>query len=476
MKTGIKNSIAIAGFLAILATTVNSSSAAYFNTAALDRCEVQIINTLQTGSENQEVFILQSLLSRGGYLHAAPNGYFGPATRSALIRFQLENGIAPTGMVGPMTRNAINERLCDNDVRGDSLSYDMYEYGYGSYGYSSGTTYVDAYDPYVQVVSPTPTNPVVYVNPPTTHTPGVYTPSNTVSTSASTVSVPANTNNIYGSGVYSNSTNYAVTPATTNSQIYSTNIIYTPSAGYTYGIVPQAGVLTITTPVAHSVYNEGDTVTLAWTTSNLNASQYQILLENTSTSQSKLVAVTSAHNATFTLTKEVLDAVCGGSCSNNNTGTFRIVITAPITDIAGITSTFRAAVAPITIKRPFTNFGTVSITSNKNPVASGEVFKLYVNIPTGASWNTSLYGQYAFKIRAVCPAGVSATIAGTPCGQDFVIPFAPTYFQSEIPASIVNPTWFQQNVTFVLTVTNLAGQQIGTSEVRVTASATPFSW
>lgn len=453
MKTGIitiaKKGLLVLGLFGILA---NAASAAYFDTTPAYRCDVQITRTLQVGSTGIEVTVLQNFLNRTGDLTATPNGNFGPATRAAVRSFQSDNGLYASGTVGEATRNAINERMCDTNL---SIHSD-YSYEYSYNGYSSGVTYVDPHDAYVQVITPYVTTPTVYTNPQQTVQVSNYSPY------SSNVSYPVN-----------NST--PIIPAASTA-IASTNVIYSPYIGYTYGITPVTGSLTISTPVANSVYNEGDTVQLAWVASNINASAYSIVLENSSTGQSRTVTTTSGNNASFVLTKEVLDAVCAGACDNNNQGTFRIVITTPIRDIAGTVSTFRAAVAPVTIKRPYANFGTVSITTSKNPVTSGDIFKLYVNIPTGASWDTGLYGQYSFKIRAMCPAGVTASIAGTQCGNDFVIPFAPTYFQSEIPASITNTSWYQQNVTFVLTVTNLAGQTIGTSQVNVTANQAPFSW
>jgi hypothetical protein len=232
----------------------------------------------------------------------------------------------------------------------------------------------------------------------------------------------------------------------------------------------------VSSPLANTFYNEGDTVYVSWATSNIATIHFTVLLENTSTGQSKVAAVTSNKNTSFVLTKELLDAVCLGVCDNNQQGSFRVVITTPTTDIAGNTSTFRAAVAPVTIKRPLSWAGTVSITSNKSPVNSGEIFKLYINIPTGASWNANLSGNYSIKVRALCPSSVSVSVAGTSCGQDFVIPFAPVYFQQEIPAVITNPTWYKQDVTFEITVVNLSGAVIGTARTTVIANAAPFSW
>lgn len=453
MKKGIKNSFIVLGAFAVFFGSVTASLAAYFNTTPISRCENTITRTLQIGSENSEVLILQKMLARGGYLHAQPNGYFGVGTRSAVRQFQMDNGISSTGMVGEMTRNAVNERLCDMDVNGDSLSY-------STYGYSSGITYVDGYDPFARIISPNNTNPTVY------STPQEYIPSSTY-LSSGVSSLPIS------------STAYPVSlgSVTNGSQVHGTNVVYNPSMGYTYGIVPQSGSLTIASPLTGSVYKEGDMVTVLWSSNNINASQYTVLLENTSTGQSKFVAVTSNSNSvSFTLTKEILDAVCAGTCDNNQQGSFRIVMTSPVTDIAGITSAFRAAVSNITIKRPYGFTGTVSVTASKTPVNSGELFKLYVNIPTGASWDSMLYGNYSLKIRAICPSGVQASIAGTQCGQEFSIPFAPVHFQQEVPTVITNSTWYRQDVAYEIVVTNLLGQTIGSARTVVTANAAPFNW
>ncbi|MEN9338053.1 MAG: hypothetical protein RIQ41_367 [Candidatus Parcubacteria bacterium] len=440
------------GFFGILTT---SAQAAYFDTAPANRCDVEITRTLQTGSEGVEVVVLQNFLNRAGLLAATPNGHYGPSTTAAVRAFQYQNYIPAIGTVGPTTRNAINERMCDTNL--DTYSYDT-DY---QYGYVTGVTRVDAYDPYVKVISPVTVNPQVYTNPQTVLTGSNYTTTNVV-VSNGTVVPP-------------------VTSPATSAGIASTNVIYSPSIGYTYGITPAPGTLTITTPSPNATYREGDVVNMAWATSNISANGYTILLENTSTNQSRIVTTTTGNTVSFTLTKDVLDAVCGGTCTNPNyntgyQGTFRFVVTTPLRDIAGNVSTFRAAVYPVTIIRPYANFGTVSITSSKTPVNNGELFKLYVNIPTGASWDATLYGQYSFKIRANCVAGVTTSIAGVQCGQDFAIPFAPTYFQSEIPAMVGNSTWYPQNVTFTLTVTNLQGQVLGTSDTVVRVNGSPFNW
>lgn len=465
----MKKIISILGFFGILASSAAIASAAYFDQTPVRQCNTQITSNLSSGSQNSDVYTLQNLLNKGGYMYVEANGYFGPSTKAALKRFQIDNAIYPTGYVGPATLNAVNERLCDNDVRGEYNSYDSY--GYSSYGYSTGVTYVDKFDPYVKVISPNPVNPTLYNNPPTTAT---------IAYNVAQFSSPV-INTSLNSAVYSNvviPTN--LIPATTQNQIQSTNIIYSPYTGYTYGIVPQSGVLTITTPLTNSVYNEGDTVNLAWTTSNLNVAQYQILLENNSSRINKVVAVTSTNNASFVLTKEILDAVCSGTCDSNNsgsfnTGSFSIVITTPITDISGTVSTFRAAVSPITIKRPYYGNARVSITGSKSPVNSAEVFKIYVNVPTANTYNNN-YPQYTFKIHAICVNSVDVSIAGVKCGEDFIMPVYTNNSQQEIPAKITNATFYRQDVIFEITAINSAGALVGSARTTVTVNPTPYNW
>lgn len=452
MKTGMKIIIKV-GLLAItgLGFISSTASAAYFDNAPAPRCAVQLNRQLRTGSEGVDISVLQDFLNRAGYLRVVPNGHYGPATTSAVRAFQSHNFIPATGQVGPLTLNAINERMCDTDLSGDS-SFDMYSTVYT--GVQTGVTYVDPTDPYVRVITPQSTTPTVYTNPQNVITPTTY------STTAGTSIIPAPSS--------------VVTPGT-SSGIVGTNIIYSPAIGYTYGITPASGVLTINSPRANVTYREGDTVTLSWSTNNLNANGFTILLENASTNQSRAVTSTTGNGASFTLTKELLDAVCGGACNPTNQNNYRIVVATAVRDIAGNVTTLRAAVQPVIILRPFNTVGPVTLTTSKTPVSSGEVFRLYANAPflTGVA---NVDGQYSFRIRAICPSGVTASVAGAPCGQDFNVPYNSSHFQSEIPVVIGNPTFFRQDVIFTLTAFNAQGQTIGTATTTVQVNAAPFGF
>lgn len=456
----MKNIIAIAGFIGIFGSQALFASAGYFNNTPIINCEARITRTLQIGSENSEVYTLQQILVNTGFLDAAPNGYFGRQTKYAVQSFQINNGISSTGIVGYQTREALNESACGGDVSSINTGSN---YTFNPYNFTSGVTQVEQNDPFVTVINPPVAPPVIYTTP---------------------------QNNSYAPVVTGNSSyvNYdqrqVVTPTVVqmgssydHSQIASTQIIYSPSIGYTYGITPRTGSVTVSSPVANAIYNEGDSVFVKWGTNNLPARTFSILLESNISGQSKVVGTTSGNSYSFILTKETLDTVCSGTCNNGQLGSFKVVVTTPTTDIAGITSTLRAAIAPITIKRPLGN-ASVTISSSKTPVNTGEVFKLYVNVPTSTyGYSTAnVYGNYSVRLKAICPPSVTASIAGVSCGQEFVIPSTVINAQQEIPAIITNNTWYKQDVTFQVTIVNLANQVIGSAETRVTANGAPFSF
>ena len=188
-----------------------------------------------------------------------------------------------------------------------------------------------------------------------------------------------------------------------------------------------------------------------------------------------MLAVLSGGSYSFVLTKELLDALCYGSCGSGVQNTFRVVVSTQIRDIAGNVSTLRAPIAPLTIKRPPT-LGTVTLISNTQPVNSGEKFKLYVNTPVDGVGETLLPENYSIRMRATCPPSVVVVLAGVSCGQDFVIPFAPVSFQREIPVSITNTSWYKQEVLFDIVLTDFAGRIVGTASTKVIANPAPFNW
>ena len=99
--------------LVITATTTNAS---IISTASLQNNPNKFIFTknLFVGINGSEILELQKLLFTLGFLRTNPNGYFGPATKQAVINFQIANKISPQGNVGPATRIALNLQMQTN--------------------------------------------------------------------------------------------------------------------------------------------------------------------------------------------------------------------------------------------------------------------------------------------------------------------------------------------------------------------------
>jgi len=72
---------------------------------------------LSKGKRDESVLKLQEMLVQREFLDHQPTGYFGKLTKTALIQFQIEEGLiananaAGTGSVGPNTRELLNALL-----------------------------------------------------------------------------------------------------------------------------------------------------------------------------------------------------------------------------------------------------------------------------------------------------------------------------------------------------------------------------
>ncbi len=80
-----------------IVNTCNSTSTKYIFT-----------KNLAQGSTGTEVLELQKVLVSSGYLKATPNGNYGPATKQAVISYQIASKISATGSVGQITRTSLN--------------------------------------------------------------------------------------------------------------------------------------------------------------------------------------------------------------------------------------------------------------------------------------------------------------------------------------------------------------------------------
>jgi peptidoglycan hydrolase-like protein with peptidoglycan-binding domain len=446
----MKKILATVGFFGFFASQTLVSSAAYFTSEPIPTCQTQITTRLALGSENDDVFVLQQMLASAGFLNASPNGYFGYQTRAAVRAFQINNSLSVTGTVNEATRNAVNERLCDTDVIGNSTQYGGYD-PYSGYGYSSGVTYVAPYDPYVQVVSPTYTDPAVFATPQTSI--------------ATNLSPSVSVNGIV-----------PTVPGPNQAHIIGTSIVNTPGVGYTYALSQSSGgSIAVSSPVANSIYREGDTISVQWSAQALQG-PFTVSLENSNSGQNRVVTITPSTSYQLVLTKDLLDAICTGACSDSQQDSFKVVVSVPTTDIAGTVTPLRVAVSPIVIKRP-TALGKLTVTVSQSPVDSGTSFRLYINTPNGSLYNlTTVTTNYTIAMRATCPSSFTVNLAGAQCGQDIVIPFDTSRLASGVPVTVTNPTWFKQDVIFDITLRDPVGQVVAVTQATVTANPAPFNW
>jgi peptidoglycan hydrolase-like protein with peptidoglycan-binding domain len=99
--------------------TTSSSPTPYVPAGPLG-CVNLLENVYATQSvPRKEVSILQQYLMNQGYSIgvSAPTGYFGPLTKAALAKFQINQGISPAeGWLGPITRGRIQSLTCGGGV------------------------------------------------------------------------------------------------------------------------------------------------------------------------------------------------------------------------------------------------------------------------------------------------------------------------------------------------------------------------
>jgi hypothetical protein len=116
--------ITVSGTAAAVTTTpVVTTTTSTATTPAYDFTEY-----LVPGDQDAQVLALQQLLAAQGDMTATPNGYFGPATEAAVLKFQAAHDISQVGTVGPTTRAALNSLesgsvgVSDTDISTMTLS------------------------------------------------------------------------------------------------------------------------------------------------------------------------------------------------------------------------------------------------------------------------------------------------------------------------------------------------------------------
>ncbi len=421
----MKKTIITAG---LILTALSFANAQVYN-YSYNTCGNGIYRELSVGSQdnysNSDVSTLQDFLVSNGYLNANVTGYFGYATKIAVRNFQRDNSLSTTGIVGPYTRSLINDSLCSNS---------------NSYSYGNNYSYLPS-----SYVTPSISIPTTYVN--------TLDPLNSY-------------NQLYPS------------------QIGTPVLPYNVSSPYYYGYNNYqypAPTLTINNPTTFSSFREGDTVNISWTATNLNANSYQVSLENTSTSQVSVITNVSGNtnSTSFVLTKAILDNVCSSGCAQTSQyaqTNFHINVIASYNDAYlnyGDTSTktLKAYVGSITIIRPYSYVGGISVTTSKTPVNSGEMFKLYLTVN-----NTNIYpyninnftNGYFYNVRMICPSNVTLIFNGVACGQTISGAQNNSSSMPDININVINNSWNAQTVQFVVDVYNqYGGILLGTATTNV---------
>lgn len=98
------------------ASTSVSTESALRVTAVPRVCSLRFDSTMGFGSTGDTVRGLQEFLRSEGVLNAGATGYFGAATRSAVAKWQISQGLQGVGVVGPATRAKIKARCGVSDV------------------------------------------------------------------------------------------------------------------------------------------------------------------------------------------------------------------------------------------------------------------------------------------------------------------------------------------------------------------------
>lgn len=80
------------------------------------------------GSRGEHVKSLQAFLISKGFLTTSSTGYFGPATKKAVMKYQKSVGVTETGYYGAKTRKAMDTGMMmkkdDAMMKGDTMMKD----------------------------------------------------------------------------------------------------------------------------------------------------------------------------------------------------------------------------------------------------------------------------------------------------------------------------------------------------------------
>ncbi|MDB5259298.1 MAG: hypothetical protein JWO73_506 [Candidatus Taylorbacteria bacterium] len=121
MKQTYLNKYILGTALLSVSALFPTAASAYLVTSAPDvgnciELKIDLSVGSDDGAKKGEVTQIQQFLKSKKLLTSEPNGYFGPATKAAVKKFQTANKLAASGNVGPLTRTLIRKMTCQTPV------------------------------------------------------------------------------------------------------------------------------------------------------------------------------------------------------------------------------------------------------------------------------------------------------------------------------------------------------------------------
>lgn len=98
--------------------------------------------TLKQGSRGEQVKTMQKKLKNWGYYNGAVDGIFGKQTKTAVIRFQKNNGLTADGIVGAKTLSALGMSSSSSGTTSSYSNSDVQLLARLIYGEARGESYV----------------------------------------------------------------------------------------------------------------------------------------------------------------------------------------------------------------------------------------------------------------------------------------------------------------------------------------------
>ena len=233
---------------------------------AVVKSEIQFTKFLSKGVSGNEVTQLQEMLKQDPeiYPEGLVTGFFGPATESAVRKFQEKHGIESLGIIGPKTRSKLNELITKGAVEkvvichippGEPTNKQTIEIDQ-----SALDTHLAHGDSKGACVSPLPPPPPSTATTTATTTPPTPPPSTATTTATSTPPMsppPPSTST-------ATTTERTPSPPPSVATTTATSTFLTPPPPPSTTSTSDYAAVRITTPNGNEIWYKGGTYTIAW--------------------------------------------------------------------------------------------------------------------------------------------------------------------------------------------------------------------